>query len=107
MLCSTLMDEVFKQEEGVPQGAMLSTTLFNVKLNDIAKELTDDIECSLYVDDFVIFFRSKTIETIQRRLQININKIIKWTTKNGFTVSSNKTVAMHFCDCKDPMCKII
>ena len=104
LLCTTLTDKVFPQEEGVPQGAILSTTLFNVKLNDIAKELTDGIECSLYVDDFVIFFRSKTIETIERQLQININKIIKWTIQNGFRVSANKTVAIHFCDCKDPTC---
>ena len=104
LLCTTLSDRFFPQEEGVPQGAILSTTLFNVKLNDIAKELSDGIECSLYVDDFVIFFRSKTIETIERKLQININKIIKWTAKNGFSVSSNKTVAIHFCDCKDPSC---
>ena len=43
----------FTQEEGVPQGAILSTTLFNVKLNDIAKQICGT-KCSLYVDDFVI-----------------------------------------------------
>ena len=31
---STLSD-LYDQEQGVPQGAILSTTLFNVKLNDI------------------------------------------------------------------------
>ena len=31
LLCTTLSDETFKQEEGVPQGAILSTTLFSVK----------------------------------------------------------------------------
>ena len=89
----------------------MSTTLFNVKLNDIAKVLNVDEECSLYVDDFVIFIRSKTVEGIERRLQLCINSIVRWTRKNGFTVSSNKTVAMHFYSrnseySRDPVLKL-
>ena len=106
LLGTTITLEKFSQEEGVPQGAILSTTLFNVKLNEIVKVLSPDVYCSLYVDDFVIFFKSRTINTIERRLQNNIDKIVKWTIKNGFTVSSNKTVAMHFCkkkSCYDPV----
>ena len=99
LLGTTFAAEKFSQEEGVPQGAILSTTLFIVKLNDIAKELGYGIECSLYVDDFVIFFRSKTIEAIERQLNRSIKKIVDWTTRNGFTVSPNKTVAMRFCSC--------
>ena len=96
LLGTTLTNSEFKQEEGVPQGAILSTTLFNLKLNDIAKELNPGIQCSLYVDDFVIFYRSRTIEGIERQLQLSINKIVKWTVRNGFTVSPNKTVGIHF-----------
>ena len=96
VLFSTTWSGVFKQEEGVPQGAILSTTLFNVKINEIAKDLEDGIECSLYVDDFLICFRSKDIGTIERRLQCQIDKLKEWTTKNGFTISKDKTVAMHF-----------
>ena len=104
LLSNTISSEKFTQEEGVPQGAILSTTLFNVKLNGIAKELTRGVECSLYVDDFVIFFRSKSVLGIQRQLQRSINNIVKWTISNGFTVSPNKTVAMRFCNCKKRDC---
>ena len=52
VLLGTSFSEMKNQEEGVPQGAILSTTLFNVKLNDIAKQLTPGVNCSLYVDDF-------------------------------------------------------
>ena len=93
----TVISEHFTQEEGVPQGAILSTTLFNVKLNNIVKVLLPGVECSLYVDDFVIIFRSRTIEAIERKLQLSINQIVEWTLENGFTISANKTVAMHFC----------
>ena len=43
----TILSDVFHQEEGVPQGAILSTTLFNVKINDIVKQVDPGVECSL------------------------------------------------------------
>ena len=48
LLLTTFSDDKFNQEEGVPQGAILSTTLFNVKLNDIAKVLKLHL---IFVDD--------------------------------------------------------
>ena len=100
-LGTILSDKIFHQEEGVPRGAILSTTLFNVKINDIVKQVDPGVECSLYVDDFVIMYRSPTIDAIQRKLQHTINRLEKWTLENGFTISKNKTVAMHFCPDKN------
>ena len=108
-LGTILSDKIFHQEEGVPQGAILSTTLFNVKINNIVKQVDPGVECSLYVDDFVIMFKSPTIDAIQRKLQYTINRLEKWTLQNGFTISKNKTVAMHFCPdkkCMDPVLKL-
>ena len=95
-LGTILSDNIFHQEEGVPQGAILSTTLFNVKINDIVKQVDPGVECSLYVDDFVIMYKSPTIDAIQMKLQHTIHSLEKWTLENGFTISKNKTVAMHF-----------
>ena len=97
----TILSDVFYQEEGVPQGAILSITLFNVKINDIVKQVDPGVECSLYVDDFVIMYKSPTIDAIQRKLQHTINRLEKWTLRNGFTISKNKAVAMHFCPIKN------
>ena len=105
----SILSDVFHQEEGVPQGAILSTTLFNVKINDIVKQVDPGVEWSLYVDDCVIMYKSPTIDAIQRKLQHTINRLEKWTLKNGFTISKNKTVAMHFCHdkkCMDPVLKL-
>ena len=96
-LGTILSDKIFHQEEGVPQGVILSTTLFNVKINNIVKQVDPGVECSHYVDDFVIMYKSPTIDAIQRKLQHTINRLEEWTLKNGFTISKNKTVAMHFC----------
>ena len=46
---------------------------------------------------------------MQKILQHTINRLEKWTLKNGFTISKNKTVAMHFCPnkkCMDPVLKL-
>ena len=60
----TILSDVFHQEEGVPQGAILSTTLLNAKINDIVKQVDPGVECSRYVDDFVIMYKSPTIDAI-------------------------------------------
>ena len=43
------------QEEGVPQGSILSPTLFTGKINSIIDALPEGIEMSLYVDDLAVY----------------------------------------------------
>jgi len=62
------MSNVFKQEMGVPQGSILSVTVFALKINSIVKSLSPGVECSLYVDDFLICYRSKFVHIIERHL---------------------------------------
>ena len=40
--------------QGVPQGSILSTTLFNIKINSIMNCLDPKTDGSLYVDDFFV-----------------------------------------------------
>ena len=84
-LGTILSDKIFHQEEGVPQGAILSTTLFNIKINDIVKQVDPGVGWH-YVDDFVVMYRSPTIDAIQRKLQHTIHNLEKWTIENGFTI---------------------
>ena len=69
VLIGSTLSNLYDQEQGVPQGAILPTTLFNVKLNDIINCLDYTTDDSLYVDDFCICFRSKNMHTIERHLQ--------------------------------------
>ena len=92
---STLSD-TFEQEQGVPQGSILSPTLFNIKINNIVK-CVNDTDSSLYVDDFGIFYKSKDMENIEFRLQRCLNKVETWATENGFEFSKTKTQCVHFC----------
>ena len=91
------LSEAHNQEQSVPQGSILSVTLFSLEINRIVKRLNPGVDCSLYVDDFLICYRSKNMNTIERQLQLNLNIIQKLATENGFKFSKSKTVCMHFC----------
>ena len=93
---STLSD-LYDQEQGVPQGAILSTTLFNVKLNDIINCLDYKTDGSLYIDDFCIYFRLKNMRTLERHLQQCLNRIEDWAIGNGYKFSKSKTHCVNFC----------
>ena len=94
---SALSDH-FCQENGVPQGSILSVTLFNLKINNIATCTKPGTESSLYVDDFLACVRSQQMRSIERQLQVCLNNLQRWSEENGFKFSESKTVCMHFCN---------
>ena len=69
------LSELYNHKQGVPQGSILSLTLFSLKISNIVKTLNPGVDCSLYVDDFLICYRSKNMHTIERQLQQNLNNI--------------------------------
>ena len=93
---STLSD-LYDQEQGVPQESILSTTLFNIKINNTVNCLSNETDGSLYVDDFGICYRSKNMRTIELHLQQCVNRIEDWATSNGVRFSKSKTQSVHFC----------
>ena len=106
-ICKTM--ERMINEQGVPQGSILSPTLFNIKIKNIVK-CVNDTDFSLYVDDFGIFYKSKNMENIEFRLQRCQNKVETWATENGFKFSKTKTQCVHFCQLRglhpDPVLNI-
>ncbi|XP_055924756.1 uncharacterized protein LOC129956828 [Argiope bruennichi] len=55
------------------------------------------VKGSLYVDDFQIHCSSEDMGLIREKLQEAINNICEWGKINGFTISSQKSAAIHFC----------
>ena len=86
------------QEEGVPQGSILSPTLFTVKINSIIDALPEDIEKSLFVDDLAVYCQSSNMAIIERRLQGCLDKLVTCADENGFKFSPTKTLCVHFCN---------
>ena len=53
-LGTILSDNVFHQEEGVPYGAILKTTWFNIKINNIVKQV--DLSVVFAMNHFAIMY---------------------------------------------------
>ena len=68
-----------------------------IEIDKITTCLPPEINKSLDVENFLICYSSKNMVTIERKMQQCISKILKWTMKNGFKISSNKTKCMLLC----------
>ena len=86
------------QENGVPQGSVLSVTLFSIKINSLANFMPNDPNFifSLYVDDLQIGYRHSNTAIIQQKLQSVLVALNNWSLENGFKFSLSKSKALHF-----------
>ena len=91
----SLSDE-FEQEMGVPQGGVLSCTLFNIAINTVVEVLRGLVSYSLYVDDKRISFAHTDPSMCKRRIQRVLDKLQEWAIRTGFRFSTLKTEWMVF-----------
>ncbi|GBO06984.1 putative RNA-directed DNA polymerase from transposon BS [Araneus ventricosus] len=87
----------FIQAEGVPQGSVLSVTLFIVHLSQILHYLPSSVHGNLYVDDLQISCQGSNMDLIERQLQNAVNKLVAWCNNNGHAMSPEKSRCFHFC----------
>ena len=93
----SIYSDPYSQEAGVPQGSILSVTLFSLKINSIGSCLLPDFKYSIYVDDLAIYYSSSRLSSIESKLQQSLNRLGRWCDKNGFKFSPTKTMCVHFC----------
>ena len=89
------LSDVETQVEGVPQGSVLSCSLFLLALNGILSTIPAGVFSSLYVDDLMICASSAYLPALTRRLQGTITMLSDWALNRGFVFFADKTVALH------------
>ena len=90
------VSDTYDQEDGVPQGGILSVTLFLLKINKIISTLPTNIGRTLYADDLLIYARGRMTNSVQRHLRLALKKITILGDQNGFRFSQAKTTCMQF-----------
>ena len=84
------------QKNGVPQGSVLSPTLFIIMINDILDNPPEGIKLSLYADDVAIWISSSSLQYCKNQIQKALNILQTWSNKWGLKFSAQKTKAMVF-----------
>ncbi|XP_055603941.1 uncharacterized protein LOC129752175 [Uranotaenia lowii] len=84
-------------ENGVPQGSVLSVTLFLVAMQSIFDHVPEGIEILLYADDILVISTGPFASSVRKRLQKAIDIINSWAHNIGFQVSAEKSQLMHSC----------
>ncbi|XP_074028319.1 uncharacterized protein [Leptinotarsa decemlineata] len=84
------------QENGVPQGSVISVTLFLLAINEVTTHISQPIKVSLFADDLVIYLKGNDVTTIQSSLQKTINEIENWLFITGFQINTDKTKCIVF-----------
>lgn len=83
-------------DNGLPQGSVLSVTLFLVAINDIYKNLPSPVKYILFADDCNIYCSGTQIKTTTHFLQLALDSLSKWSHKTGFSFSPAKTQCIIF-----------
>lgn len=78
-------------ENGVPQGSVLSVTLFLVAVQPVFRVVPNAVDILLYADDIILIVRRRKEETLYRTLQAAVKAVSKWAKSVGFRISPSKS----------------
>ena len=85
------------QEEGIPQGSVLSPTLFNIAINGLLEQVPVGVHGLAFADDYAVICSKSTAVEACRKIQETIDAAAAWASARGFKFSPEKTKAIRFC----------
>ena len=95
------LSDTFQFENGTPQGSVISPVLFLIAINDFP-DLGPGIKKSIFADDSAIWKSGRNLKTLTKQIQDATEKIQKWCLEWGFSISTEKTIGVVFCEINKP-----
>jgi ribonuclease HI len=87
------LSHAFSPDNGLPQGSVISPTLFLIMIDDIP--IQSPVKYSIFADDVAIWHSSSNEEFSCKQLQRVLDSIYEWSVHRGFNFSNEKT--KHVC----------
>ena len=85
-----------RMKQGLPQGSVLSPILFLLYINDLAKEIPDDVECSLFADDVAVYCSNPSLDEANKQLQKAVTAVEEWSGRNKLDLNLSKSCTYFF-----------
>ena len=80
---------------GVPQGSVLGPLLFLLYINDI-ENCSELISVILFADDTNILYSHTCLKTLNKIIQVELDKITDWLSVNKLSINATKTKFVLF-----------
>lgn len=111
--CVTKINNVCSKENfitiGLPQGSILSPTLFNLYINDISNIIPSGL-LALYADDTILMLAHENLQMLINYANQYLEKLNMWLEKNGLKINKSKTEYIVFANIgkaiSDTICNI-
>ena len=96
------LSDVYEQENGTPQGGVLSPLCWNVPMDELLELLNelDGITGIGLSDDLASLLNGIDTLTLSDLMQQALNKAQPWLTKYGLSISASKSAAVLFTNKK-------
>ena len=96
----------FLLQHGVPQGGVISPTLFLIFIDDLIKKLPKGIKAALYADDLVMWCAEEYATTATYRMQEAVNVLAAWAKRWNVSINKDKSSTTLFTLTKQQAGKI-
>lgn len=97
---SSTQSNDFPLYAGVPQGSVLSPTLFNIFINDFFHSVPNNVCTSLFADDGALWVTASSLQMALRSVQSALDGIMSWSHCWGLEISVAKTFSIIFTRCR-------
>lgn len=101
---SNNLSTIKKLNNGLPQGSVLSVTLFLIAVNDADDDIVSPVVVRKYADDMILLCKGRNFDSTNELMQTAVNSIYKWSMKTGFKFSADKSECMVFSKKLSPFC---
>ena len=96
VVINNTVSDITETYQGVPQGTVLGPLLFNIYINDITKNISEECRIIQYADDCLIYSANPKPDIAIENLQICLEKLENLFRSNQLTLNASKTEFIRF-----------